>query len=66
MSRLTEACFISSVVRLAQQYERIEYRGDLAAQKLQVDLVGTPALGVPMALYKPGEESDPSFKYHVD
>jgi hypothetical protein len=48
--------FFSLVVRLAQQYERIEYRGDWAAQKLQVDLIGTPALGAPMALYKPGEE----------
>ncbi|KAM0459277.1 hypothetical protein ACHAO4_002671 [Trichoderma viride] len=51
---LTEMAFC--LVRLAQQYERIEYRGDWAAQKLQVDLIGTPALGVPMALYKPGEE----------
>lgn len=48
--------FFSLVVRFVQQYERIEYRGDWAAQKLQVDLIGTPALGVPMALYKPGEE----------
>ncbi|KAL7918615.1 cytochrome P450 [Trichoderma austrokoningii] len=51
---LTEMAFC--LIRLAQQYERIEYRGDWAAQKLQVDLIGTPALGVPMALYKPGEE----------
>lgn len=57
---------LSLVVRLAQQYERIEYRGDWAAQKLQVDLIGTPALGVPMALYKPGEVPDPSFKYHIN
>lgn len=54
------------MVRLAQQYESIEYRGDWAAQKLQVDLIGTPALGVPMALYKPGEATDPSFKYHIN
>jgi hypothetical protein len=54
------------VVRLAQQFERIEYRGDWAAQKLQVDLIGTPALGVPMALYKPGEVSDLSLKYHIN
>lgn len=55
LSQLTEACPVSLVVRLAQQYEKNEYRGDWAAQKLQVDLIGTPALGVPMALYKPGE-----------
>ncbi|UKZ92431.1 uncharacterized protein TrAFT101_007386 [Trichoderma asperellum] len=61
---LTEMAFC--LVRLAQQYERIEYRGDWAAQKLQVDLIGTPALGVPMALYKPGEVPDPSFKYHIN
>ncbi|RFU80837.1 cytochrome p450 alkane hydroxylase [Trichoderma arundinaceum] len=60
---LTEMAFC--LVRLAQQFERIEYRGDWAAQKLQADIIGTPAMGIPMALYKPGEKSDLSFKYHV-
>lgn len=65
-SQLTEAYLVSSVVRLAQQYEKIEYRGDWTAQKLQVDLIGTPALGVSLALYKPGEEQDSLSKHHID
>lgn len=46
------------MVRLAQRFESIEYRGDWAAQKLQADIIGTPALGIPMALYEPGEMPD--------
>ncbi|PON26009.1 cytochrome P450 [Trichoderma gamsii] len=61
---LTEMAFC--LVRLAQQYEKIEYRGDWTAQKLQVDLIGTPALGVSLALYKPGEEQDSLSKHHID
>jgi cytochrome P450 len=54
------------VVRLAQQFESIEYRGDWAAQRLQADIIGTPALGVHMALYRPGEKPDLRFKHHVN
>ncbi|ETR98907.1 cytochrome P450 alkane hydroxylase [Trichoderma reesei RUT C-30] len=53
---LTEMAFC--LVRLAQRFESIEYRGDWAAQKLQADIIGTPALGIPMALYEPGEMPD--------
>lgn len=41
------------VVRLAQKYERMEYRGDWNAQSLRADIIGTPALGVPLALFEP-------------
>ncbi|KND94527.1 Cytochrome P450 52A13 [Tolypocladium ophioglossoides CBS 100239] len=41
------------VVRLAQRYERVEYRGDWEAQSLRADIIGTPALGVPVALFEP-------------
>lgn len=40
------------VVRLLQRYERIEYRGDWAAQYLKADIVGCPGQGVPIALYE--------------
>ncbi|KAL6853262.1 cytochrome P450 [Trichoderma novae-zelandiae] len=61
---LTEMAFC--LVRLAQRFESIEYRGDWAAQKLQADIIGTPALGIPMALYEPGEKPDvpPGYGVH--
>ncbi|UKZ73397.1 hypothetical protein TrVFT333_001043 [Trichoderma virens FT-333] len=61
---LTEMAFC--LVRLAQQFESIEYRGDWAAQRLQADIIGTPAMGVHMALYRPGEKPDLRFKHHVN
>lgn len=49
-------CFLLNdyfiVVRLLQRYERIEYRGDWAAQYLKADIVGCPGQGVPIALYE--------------
>ncbi|KAH6604929.1 cytochrome p450 alkane hydroxylase [Trichoderma cornu-damae] len=56
---LTEMAFCCKLRKFDSAFERIEYRGDWAAQKLQADIIGTPALGVPTALYKLGEESDP-------
>lgn len=47
---MTEMAF--TLVRLLQRYERIEYRGDWAAQYLKADIVGCPGLGVPIALYE--------------
>ncbi|KAK5997338.1 Cytochrome P450 52A3-B [Cladobotryum mycophilum] len=41
------------LVRFAQRFERIEYRGVWEAQSLQADIIGTPALGVPVALFEP-------------
>ncbi|KOS21929.1 Cytochrome P450 52A13 [Escovopsis weberi] len=49
---LTEMAFC--LIRMAQKFERIEYRGDWAAQSLQADIIGTPALGVPVAFFEPG------------
>ncbi|EFY84206.1 hypothetical protein J3459_006242 [Metarhizium acridum] len=48
---LTEMAFC--LVRLAQTYERLEYRGDWHAQRLRADIIGTPALEVPIALFEP-------------
>ncbi|KAH0495726.1 hypothetical protein TgHK011_009257 [Trichoderma gracile] len=47
---MTEMAF--TLVRLLQRFERIEYRGDWAAQYLKADIVGCPGLGVPIALYE--------------
>ncbi|PNP55579.1 hypothetical protein THARTR1_04103 [Trichoderma harzianum] len=47
---MTEMAF--TLVRLLQRYERIEYRGDWAAQYLKADIVGCPGQGVPIALYE--------------
>ncbi|KAI9149174.1 Cytochrome P450 52A13 [Paramyrothecium foliicola] len=47
---LTEMAFC--LARLAQKYERIEYRGDWAAQTLRADIIGTPALDVPLAFFE--------------
>lgn len=41
-----------AVIRLLQKYERLEYRGDWAAQYLKADIVGCPGQGVPIALYE--------------
>ncbi|TWU78972.1 hypothetical protein ED733_008196 [Metarhizium rileyi] len=48
---LTEMAFC--LVRLVQKYERLEYRGDWHAQSLRADIIGTPALEVPIALFEP-------------
>ncbi|KAL7795782.1 cytochrome P450 [Trichoderma ceciliae] len=40
---MTEMAF--TLVRLLQKYERIEYRGDWAAQYLKADIVGCPGQG---------------------
>lgn len=40
------------LVRLAQKFERLEYRGDWHAQTLRADIIGTPALDVPVAFYQ--------------
>lgn len=61
MCALTD-CLSILVVRLAQRFESIEYRGDWAAQRLRADIIGTPALGVHVALYEPGERPDLRFK----
>ncbi|KAL6830448.1 cytochrome P450 [Trichoderma afarasin] len=58
---LTEMAFC--LVRLAQRFESIEYRGDWAAQRLRADIIGTPALGVHVALYEPGQRPDLRFKH---
>ncbi|KJZ72006.1 hypothetical protein HIM_08567 [Hirsutella minnesotensis 3608] len=50
---LTEMAFC--LVRLAQRFEKIEYRGDWKAQFRQTELIGTPGLGVPVALFEPKE-----------
>ncbi|KAK2591120.1 hypothetical protein QQS21_011183 [Conoideocrella luteorostrata] len=47
---LTEMAFC--LVRLAQRFERLEYRGDWHAQRLRADIIGTPALEVPIALFQ--------------
>ncbi|KAM0256467.1 hypothetical protein ACHAQJ_004992 [Trichoderma viride] len=47
---MTEMAF--TMVGLLQKYERIEYRGDWAAQYLKADIVGHPGQGVPIALYE--------------
>ncbi|KAG5974825.1 hypothetical protein E4U55_008038 [Claviceps digitariae] len=47
---LTEMAFC--LARLAQKFDRIEYRGDWHAQTLQTDIIGTPALDVPIAFYE--------------
>ncbi|KAK1239118.1 hypothetical protein MKX08_006179 [Trichoderma sp. CBMAI-0020] len=47
---MTEMAFM--MIRLLQKYERIEYRGDWAAQYLKADIVGCPGQGVPIALYE--------------
>ena len=47
---LTEMAYV--IVKLCQKYERVEYRGDWAAQFHKVEIVGTPGHGVPVALYE--------------
>lgn len=47
---MTEMAFM--MIRLLQKYERLEYRGDWAAQYLKADIVGCPGQGVPIALYE--------------
>ncbi|KAI0813586.1 cytochrome P450 [Xylaria sp. FL0064] len=46
---LTEMAYC--LVRIIQQYSRLEYRGDWRAQKHRAEIVGTPSEGVPVALY---------------
>ncbi|KAK8134024.1 cytochrome P450 monooxygenase [Apiospora sp. TS-2023a] len=50
---MTEMAYF--LVRILQRYERLEYRGDWEAQLHQADIVGRPALGVPVALFEAGE-----------
>ncbi|GAO17715.1 hypothetical protein UVI_02058150 [Ustilaginoidea virens] len=47
---LTEMAFC--LARLAQRFERLEYRGDWHAQTLRADIIGTPALDVPIAFFE--------------
>lgn len=42
-----------AVVRLAQRFERVEYRGDWASQATRADIIATPAFGIPVALFEP-------------
>jgi cytochrome P450 len=51
---LTELAYV--LVRLVQRFERVEYRGDWAAQYHKVDLVGVPGQGVPIALWEAKRE----------
>ncbi|KAG6011227.1 hypothetical protein E4U54_008189 [Claviceps lovelessii] len=51
---LTKMAFC--LARLAQKFERIEYRGDWHAQTLRTDIIGTPALDVPIAFYQARNE----------
>ncbi|RFU78135.1 hypothetical protein TARUN_4067 [Trichoderma arundinaceum] len=64
---MTEMAF--TLVRLLQKYERIEYRGDWAAQYLKADIVGCPGQGVPIALYEAKQRSKTSHaishKFHI-
>ncbi|OAQ69352.1 cytochrome P450 alkane hydroxylase [Purpureocillium lilacinum] len=48
---LTEMAF--TLVRLLQKYERVEYRGDWAAQFHKAEIVGCPGHGVPVAFFEP-------------
>ncbi|PHH65087.1 hypothetical protein CDD81_3485 [Ophiocordyceps australis] len=48
---LTEMAY--TLVRLCQKYERVEYRGDWAAQFHKAEVVGCPGQGVPVAFYEP-------------
>ncbi|KAJ6445306.1 cytochrome P450 alkane hydroxylase [Purpureocillium lavendulum] len=50
---LTEMAF--TLVRLLQKYERVEYRGDWAAQFHKAEIVGCPGHGVPVAFFEPSE-----------
>ncbi|KAK2595470.1 hypothetical protein QQS21_006810 [Conoideocrella luteorostrata] len=47
---ITEMAF--TMVRLLQKYERLEYRGDWAAQFHKAELVGAPGQGVRVAFYE--------------
>ncbi|QPG95368.1 hypothetical protein C2857_000300 [Epichloe festucae Fl1] len=42
----------STLVRLLQKFERLEYRGDWSAQFHKAELVGCPGQGVPVAFYE--------------
>ncbi|UNI23756.1 hypothetical protein JDV02_009557 [Purpureocillium takamizusanense] len=48
---LTSMAF--TLVRLLQKYERVEYRGDWAAQFHKAEIVGCPGHGVPVAFFEP-------------
>ena len=52
---LTES---STVVRLLQKYERLEYRGDWRAQFHKAEIVGAPGHGVPVAFFEADEEEE--------
>ena len=45
-----------------QKYEKVEYRGDWDAQFMKAEIVGTPGLGIPIALFEP-EELPPKKTY---
>jgi hypothetical protein len=44
------------LVRLLQRYERLEYKGDWAAQYHKVEMVGAPGQGVHIALWDTQKE----------
>jgi hypothetical protein len=47
---LTEMAYV--VVRMAQRFERMEYRG-VGEQSHKVEIVGTPAVSIQMAFWEP-------------
>ena len=49
---MTEMAYV--MVRLAQRFERVEYRGNWREQFHKVEIVGTPGQGVKVALYEAG------------
>jgi cytochrome P450 len=49
---MTEMAYV--MVRLAQRFERVEYRGNWRAQFHKVEIVGTPGQGVKVALFEAG------------
>lgn len=46
---------VSTVVRLLQKYQRLEYRGDWHAQFHKAEIVGAPGHGVPVAFFEAEE-----------
>jgi cytochrome P450 len=47
---MTEMAYV--MVRLAQKYERVEYRGDWDDQYHKVEIVGTPGIPIKVALFE--------------
>jgi hypothetical protein len=47
-----------TLVRLAQRFERLEYRADWGAQFHKVEIVGTPGQGVPVGLFEANRDGN--------